>query len=176
MRKFAAAAGASLALALWTLPLGDWLGAFPAHMLRHAALIAVVPALIAPALPRLQLPLLPLAMLEAVAAWGWHLPAAHTAAALSPALRVAEQGSFLLAGLLVWWGACSRPLAGAGAVLLTSVHMTMLGTLITLAPRPLYPSCDLASQQAGGVLMLAVATPAYLLGGLFLARRGLVSG
>ena len=176
MTKAPAAAGALLALSLWTLPLADWLGAFPAHMLRHAALVAVVPALMAPALPPLRLPLLPVAMLEALAAWGWHLPAAHTAALLPPALRVAEQGSFLLAGILVWWGALSSPLAGAGALLLTSFHMTMLGALITLAPRPLYPYCDLAAQQAGGVLMLAVATPTYLIGGLILVRRGLVSG
>ena len=176
MRTLSATFGAALALALWALPLTDWLGAFQAHMLRHAMLVAVVPALLALALPPARLPLLPVALLEAAAAWGWHLPEAHTAAYLSPALRAAEQGSFLVAGTLVWWGALSRPLAGAGALLVTSVHMTMLGALVTMVPRPLYPYCDLPAQQAGGVLMLAVATPAYLLGGLILSRRALLSG
>ena len=174
-RGVLAASGAGLALALWLVPLAAWMGVFEAHMLRHALLVAVVPAAIAPVLPARGAPPLALgAVLEAAAAWGWHMPGPHLAAILSPVWRVAEQGSFLLAGLLVWWGAlAARPLAGTGALLLTSIHMTMLGAAITLAPRVLYPYSDLASQQAGAILMLAVVTPAYLLGGLAIARRAL---
>jgi putative membrane protein len=167
--------GVALAAALWTLPLADWIGGFQAHMARHALLVAVVPPLLVPLLPaRGAPPVLPAAAAEFVVAWGWHLPAAHMAAWMSPLWRVVEQGSFLLAGLAVWWGAAAaRPLAGAGGLLLTSIHMTMLGAVITLAPRVLYPYCDLEAQQTGAILMLAIATPAYLIGGLTLARRAL---
>ena len=168
--------GGALVLALWTLPLAAWLGAFEAHMLRHALLVAVVPPLLVPILPaRLAPPVLPAALLDFAVAWGWHLPGAHLAAVLSPGWRVLEQGSFLLAGLAVWWGAmAARPLAGTGGLLVTSIHMTMLGAAITLAPRVLYPYCDLPAQGRGAILMLAVVTPAYLIGGVALARRALM--
>lgn len=178
MPLIAPALGAGLAVALWTLPVGDWIGGFEAHMLRHAALVSVVPALIAPALTaRLAPPVAVGAGLEAVAAWGWHLPGAHMAALLSPMHGLAEQASFLVAGLAVWWGAfAARPLAGTGALLLTLVHMTMLGAAILLAPRVLYPYCDLDAQARGAMLMLAVVVPTYLAGGLVLARRALDDG
>ena len=174
-RHIAATLGAGLAVALWTLPLGDQIGGFPAHMLRHALLVAVVPALLAPALPARRAPPPMLAAgVEFAAAWGWHLPGAHMAALLSPALGAAEQASFLLGGLGIWWAArAASPLGGAAALLLTSIHMTMLGAAILLAPRVLYPYCDLGAQATGAMLMLAVVTPAYLLGGLALARRAL---
>lgn len=174
-RHAAAGLGAALALTVWALPLGDWLGGFQAHMLRHAFLIAVVPALIAPALPmRGAPPLLLAAGVEFAAAWGWHMPGAHMAALLRPALGAAEQASFLLAGIAVWWSArATGPLGGAVALLLTSIHMTMLGAAILLAPRVLYPYCDLDAQGIGAMIMLAIVTPAYLIGGLTHARRAL---
>ena len=64
--------------------------------------------------------------------------------------------------------------SGIGALLLTSMHMTLLGVLIGLAPRPLYgghamhgmdPMID---QQLGGVVMLMVGAASYFLGGLAL--------
>ena len=177
MRLTAPLLGAAGALAVWALPLAAWIGAFEAHMLRHALLVAVVPPLLVPILPsRLAPPVLPAALLDFAVAWGWHLPGAHLAAALSPIWRALEQGSFLFAGLAVWWSAAAaRPLAGTGGLLVTSIHMTMLGAAITLAPRVLYPYCDLVAQQRGAILMLAVVTPAYLLGGLALARRALAT-
>ena len=170
-----AALGAGLALAAWALPLIDWLGGFEASMARHALLVAVVPALIAPALPaRGAPPPLLAAGVEFAVAWGWHLPSAHMAAMTSPALAVAQQASFLLAGLGLWWSACvAQPLGGTAALLLTSVHMTMLGAAILLSPRVLYPPNDVEAQAMGAMIMLAIVTPAYLLGGLILARRAL---
>ena len=90
-----------------------------------------------------------------------------------------EQGTFLLSALLLWLAACgARGVAGVVALLLTSMHMTLLGALLTLAPRPLYPGHSgsfgldrLTDQQLGGVLMLAAAGSAYLLGGLYLGGR-----
>nr|WP_241769342.1 cytochrome c oxidase assembly protein [Sphingomonas melonis] len=59
-------------------------------------------------------------------------------------------------------------------MLVTSMHMTLLGALIGLAPRPLYmhhgPDA-LADQQLAGVVMLLVGGIAYLIGGLAMLGR-----
>ncbi|MEQ8700099.1 MAG: cytochrome c oxidase assembly protein, partial [Bauldia litoralis] len=79
------------------------------------------------------------------------------------------------AGLAIWASALSPnpPLAGAGGMLLTSMHMTLLGALLVLAGGDLYAEAcgrvpDLEGQQLGGLLMLAIGTPIYLLAGLAL--------
>ena len=180
------ALGAVLALGLvWSPALGFVAGRdFPAHMIRHMALVAIVPPLIVAAIPRwpaaMASAVLVGAVVEFAVVWGWHLPALHAFARLSTAGFIAEQASFLAAGLLVWAGALAArsPLAGAGGLLLTSMHMTLLGALMILAPRDLYSAAcgrldDLGGQQLGGVLMLAIGTPAYLLGGLWLTGRAL---
>jgi putative membrane protein len=67
-------------------------------------------------------------------------------------------------------------------LLLTSMHMTLLGALLALSPRPLYPHLHgaagltpLADQQLGGAIMLLVGGVSYLLGGLALTV-GLLRG
>lgn len=180
------ALGAALVLALvWSPALGLVAGRdFPAHMIRHMVLVAIAPPLIAAANPRwsaaLPSAVLVGAVVEFVVVWGWHLPALHAFARLSAVGFVAEQASFHAAGLLVWAGALATraPLAGAGGLLLTSMHMTLLGALMILAPRDLYSAAcgqpdDLGGQQLGGVLMLAIGAPAYLAGGLWLTGRAL---
>jgi putative membrane protein len=64
------------------------------------------------------------------------------------------------------------------ALLFTSIHMTLLGSLFTFAPRALYGQRaahghTLDDQHLGGGIMLLVGGLAYLLGGLALARSGL---
>lgn len=182
----AAALALALALALaWAAPLGRWIGGgFPAHMLAHMLLVAVAaPALVLgwpAASARLRVPVLAGAAAEFLIVWGWHLPALHGAARTSAWTWGAEQAFFLLGGLAVWAGAlrAAHPLAGAGALLLTSMHMTLLGALLVLAPRDVYAAfCgtppDLPAQQAGGLLMLGIGTPVYLAGGVWLAALGL---
>lgn len=155
------------------------LGPFTAHMLRHMTVVAL-------AAPLLVLALLPLAsfavpplmatLLEFVIVWGWHLPAMHDAAWLTPSIFAAEQLSFLLAGTLLWTSALDpeRPLAGAGALLLTTMHMTLLGALLTLSPKVLYSFCGgEADQQIGGMIMLAIGAPVYLIVGLILVGKTL---
>lgn len=178
-------AGAILTLA-WAAPLERWMGAaFPAHMLGHMALVAVAAPLLVLAWPeafgRLRVPVLAGAVLEFLIVWGWHLPALHGAARTGPVgWHLAEQGLFLLGGLAVWAGAlrASEPLAGAGALLLTSMHMTLLGALLVLSGNDLYAEIcgtapDVAAQRLGGLLMLGIGTPAYLLGGLWLTALAL---
>lgn len=58
------------------------------------------------------------------------------------------------------------------------MHMTLLGVLLALAPRPLYGEGDVscfgislsaaADQQIGGVVMLMFGACAYLVGGIVL--------
>ena len=176
--------GLGLLAALWLLPLGRGLGAdFPHHMLRHMGLVTVVAPLLVLGFPTATAPfaLSPLlgAVVEFAVVWGWHLPALHGWADGGWLGLILEQSSFALAGLLVWAG-CLRgdALAGAGGLLLTSMHMTLLGALIILAPRDLYAeicgrAADLSAQQLGGLLMLGIGTPVYLIAGLGLVAQAL---
>ncbi|MBS1300959.1 cytochrome c oxidase assembly protein [Loktanella sp. SALINAS62] len=176
--KIAGVLGLAVLLLIWAPPWGAWVGMFPAHMVRHMGLVAVAAPLLVLGFPTWTSifavsPLLA-AVLEFVVVWGFHLPAMHQAAMHSSTAFVVEQGVFLIVGLCVWAG-CLRTggLAGAGGLLLTSMHMTLLGALLTLAPRPLYRMGEmadgaLAEQQLGGMLMLAIGTPIYLVAGLWL--------
>ncbi|WP_341212312.1 cytochrome c oxidase assembly protein [uncultured Limimaricola sp.] len=175
--------GVGLLVAVWVAPLSMWLGsAFAGHMLRHMTLVALAAPLLIIGWPwvarALALHPIAAAALEFAVVWGWHLPRAHGLAYRADAGFVAEQASFLLVGLLVWAGClrASHPLAGAGGLLLTSMHMTLLGALLILAPRDLYSAwCgllpNLSGQQLGGMLMLGIGTPVYLVAGLWLTSR-----
>ena len=112
----------------------------------------------------------PASVLEFAVVWGWHAPAMRLLAIASAAGAVAEQASFLAAGAaplgLLHRPGRASPAAGAFALLLTSMHMTLLGALLALAPRPLFGegtvtclglTLDAAQdQQLGGVLMLMI--------------------
>jgi len=173
-------------IALIGLWLPDWpvlLGAFPGHMIRHIGLVAVAAPLLVwavPALRRMAPPVLPAAAFEAVIVWSAHLPLLHATARQHGSALFIEQALFLLAGIAVWSGAFRREagLAGAVGLLLTSMHMTLLGAILILAPRDLYATLcatasDLVGQQWGGMLMLAIGTPIYLVAGLALTAVAL---
>lgn len=176
---------------------------FSAHMIRHMGIVAVASPLIAAGLSRLYPTLIGLvppgfalvaSFAEFAIVWGWHAPALHDAARASTPILLVEQGAFLLAGLSLWIGAfgaasASGRAARAGgvlALLLTSMHMTLLGALLLLSPRPLYAFGDLCrpaatmtplgDQSLGGVIMLLVGGAAYLAGGLVLLRPLLGGG
>ncbi len=123
-------------------------------------------------------------VMELIIVWGWHAPALRAAAESSTLVTAAEQASFLAAGLLLWStsiaGARERihAAAGAAALLVTSIHMTLLGALLSLSQRPLFGegqvTCfglvlsDTQDQQIGGVIMLLVGAAVYLAGGVWL--------
>ncbi|NIJ29443.1 putative membrane protein [Sphingomonas insulae] len=181
-RKIALAGGLVLLPIGWTLSHHGMSG----HMAAHMIAVAIAAPLLALALqggrydpatrwPRLAAPL-PAAMIEAVIVWGWHVPALRGLAMHRPIASIAEQASFLAAGLMLWSAVLAprHRAAGVGALLVTSMHMTLLGALIGLAPRPLYmhqgPEA-LADQQVAGVIMLLVGGIAYLVGGLAMLGR-----
>jgi putative membrane protein len=185
-----------------------WLGPLPqlarraffAHMVMHMGVVAVAAPLIAFGIAGGQFdPVrraaalfapIPASVAELVVVWAWHAPALHHAARHAMAGLAAEQGTFLLAGLFVWLSAFggnarrsgSRRAAGVAGLLLTSMHMTLLGALLALTPRPLYHHTEgliglapLDDQHLGGVIMLLVGGLSYLLGGLCLTA-GLLRG
>lgn len=123
----------------------------------------------------------PATLAHAVALWAWHLPAAFVAAREAGALHALQHASFLLTALL-FWRAMAR--AGPPALLwlfLTMLHTTALGTLLTLASRPLYAPAQsafgaaLVDQQVGGLLMWIPGGTSYLLAALLVMVR-LVAG
>jgi len=195
MRRVSLAIGLLVLAAAWLGPLPALASrAFFAHMVMHVAVIAVAAPLIGVGLagstvdparrwPALFAPL-PASAIEFVVVWAWHAPALHHAARELPGALIAEQGSFLACGLLLWLSAfggadvlrATRAGAGIAGLLATSMHMTLLGTLLALAGRPLYAHAGadpagltpLEDQQLGGMIMLLVGGAAYLIGGLCL--------
>ena len=184
--------GAALATGLTLVPTGWILAVLPLGMVGHMAGHMIAVAIAAPFLalglsqgrldPARLWPglITPMAMMlvELVTVWLWHLPALRAATMTSFPLLGLEQLCFLGAGLLLWSSVlrADHRAAGIGALLLTSMHMTLLGVLIGLAPRPLYAAADhhlagmdpLIDQQLGGVLMLLVGGASYFIGGLVL--------
>lgn len=196
MRQVVLSIGLLLLAAIWLGPLlGAWRGSFASGMVAHMGLVAVAAPLIVIGLPmRWQIgasvpTALPVvaSLLELLAVWGWHAPAMRAAAEASLTVTVLEQASFLLVGLFLWAttftqrGERKHALTGAGALLLTSIHMTLLGALLALSPRSLYGAGDVTcfgmvlnagqDQQLGGVIMLLIGAIVYLAGGLVLVGR-----
>jgi putative membrane protein len=201
MRPWLALLGALVLALVWFAPLRALIpGAFSAHMTLHMAVVAVAAPLIALGVAGTRwdpvcrapwlFPALVASIAELVLVWGWHTPALHRAARESMPAFVLEQASFLLSGLWLWLavvggGERSRQRRGVGvlALLLTSMHMTLLGALLGLPPRPLYgqghahhdhtpmtaPLGALADQHLGGAIMILLGGFSYLLGGLWLS-------
>ena len=185
--RLAALVGGLAALAAaWLGPLPELARhAFSAHMTLHIAIVAICAPLIAAGIantrfdpvsrwPQLFAPM-PASIVELVVVWGWHLPALHQAARAQTAILLVEQSTFLMSGLVLWISALGgsrvhgwRAGAGVGALLFTSIHMTLLGTLFALTPRPLYGHSDVSDQHLGGAIMLLVGGASYLAGGLWL--------
>ncbi|TBY81976.1 MULTISPECIES: cytochrome c oxidase assembly protein [Rhizobium] len=194
MKNLALVAGIfALCLAL-TLLATSWNdGSLTAHMIVHMTTVAIAAPLLAIAVsgrrpdPAVHLPWFgPLlaSVAELLVVWLWHMPALRRLAETRLDAMLLEQASFLLAGILLWT-ACFRRheegtqrLAGIIGLLFTSIHMTLLGVLLTLAPRPLYGVGDVTclgfalsrdtDQQLGGVVMLLVGAASYMLGAIIL--------
>jgi putative membrane protein len=192
--RWRAAIGCAVLAAAWLGPLPALSrDSFSAHMTMHMLVVAVAAPLFALGLagsrsdpvrrrPRLFAPV-PASIVELVVVWAWHAPALHHAARSDRLIFAIEQATFLGAGLLLWLSVlgggalrtANRAGAGIVALLLTSMHMTLLGALLALSPRPLYrhhaaggPLSAIDDQHLGGAIMLVVGGAAYLLGGVAL--------
>lgn len=196
MRFLSLAAAVGILYAAWFGPLPELAGSsFVAHMLVHVAVVALAAPLIGAwvtaspgiidRIPRSLLSPIPASVFEFIVIWGWHTPMLHELARISAVAYGLEQALFVVASVLLWTSALHRGApgnAGPGviALLLTSMHMILLGTLLTLAPRPLYTHAilsvgdiyaQLAAQRIGGMLMLIGGGLPYLAGGLYLVNR-----
>ena len=196
MKRAALWSGLLLLAIIWAGPLLDAdRESFAAHMLAHMGVVAIAAPLIAIGLSgtrwdfvgrrRLISPITA-SLIELAVVWVWHAPALRSAAQISLPVTIAEQASFLVAGLVLWISCLGgnrdeQGAAGAFALLLTSIHMTLLGALLALTPRPLYGFETVTclgltleagqDQQLGGVLMLLIGAAVYLAGGVALLAR-----
>jgi putative membrane protein len=108
-------------------------------------------------------------ILHGAALWIWHLPTLYQAAVKNDGIHALMHACFLFTAALFWWalvhGRYGR--LGYGIAVLyvftTGIHSTVLGALMTLAPRPWYAIyreraplghvVPLADQQLAGLLM-----------------------
>jgi putative membrane protein len=198
MRRLLLLSGVAALAAAWLGPLPELARqSFAAHMTMHMIVVAVAAPLVALGvsgtatdpvrrMPGLFVPI-PASVIEAIVVWSWHAPVLHSAARHATHILLVEQASFIAAGLLLWLAVLggdrenhrARVGAGVGALLFTSMHMTLLGALFALANRPLFAHAStgpaalspLADQQIGGTVMLLVGGVSYLAGGLWLTAR-----
>jgi len=193
-RAYALSAGAALLALTWAGPLPENVPrSFLAHMTMHMSVVAVAaPLLVLGMRPRTgtvlqRVSMSPLlaatALFDLIVIWGWHTPLAHEAARTRPLFLAAEQASFLLVALLLWSSALyprsgQGRLFGAGILLFTSMHMSLLGVLISLAQTPIcrklpqdpppFGLTTMQDQQIGGLMMLGIGGTVYLAAGLLL--------
>lgn len=126
-------------------------------------------------------------VLHGVAIWIWHVPPLFLAALGSQSLHWLQHASFLGTGLLFWW-AMLRPRQrrggygrSVGHLFATSMHTGLLGALLTLSPRPWFPTAGglgftpLEDQQLGGLLMWFPGCMVYAIAALVLAGRWIMA-
>jgi putative membrane protein len=122
--------------------------------------------------------------LHAAALWLWHAPALFIATLRSDAIHAAQHISFLASALLFWWALLDHHagrLSYGGAVLYvftTAIHTSVLGALLTFAPRvwyspyiataPAWHFTALEDQQLGGLIMWVPAGTLLAIVGLLL--------
>jgi len=175
---------------------------FSAYMLQHLILQLAAPPLLLLALPPSGDGAPKLSLRAAAAFWAggvgamwiWHDPALCNAVLGSPALRLFQQASLVLAGLAFWWPVAGPrrewrlpPLLGIVYLFTACLGCTILGIVITFAPAELYSRyfhaaaapllfkewalTPAADQRLGGLLMWAPACLVYVIGILGLLNR-----
>ena len=122
-------------------------------------------------------------VLHGAAIWIWHAPSLLDATLENETLHRFQHIAFLGTGLIFWWAIVRAPRRtygiGAFHVFATMLHTSLLGALLTLAPRVFYPlqTADAArfglqpieDQQLAGLFMWIPGGAVYLMAGLVLA-------
>ncbi|MBV9481071.1 MAG: cytochrome c oxidase assembly protein [Acidobacteria bacterium] len=127
-------------------------------------------------------------LVHAAAIWLWHAPALFIAALDSEFMHAAQHLSFLGSALIFWWALIENHtgrLGHGGAVLYvftTAIHTSVLGALLTFAPRVWYAPYEirlaghltaLEDQQIGGLIMWIPAGTLLTVIGLLLLIKSL---
>ncbi len=124
---------------------------------------------------------------QAIVLWAMHAPGVVTAALRTPALHLAMQ-VVLFAVALWFWIAVFAQAGRSGwramaALLVTGKLFCLLGILLALAPRAIYPlageahghglaaEAALADQQLAGLMMIVACPLTYVLAGVVIAAR-----
>ena len=123
-------------------------------------------------------------VLHGAALWIWHLPSLFQAAVADAGIHAWMHVTFVFTAALFWWalvhGRYGRLGYGVGVlyVFTTGLHSTLLGALLTLAPRPWYAIYSaraaalgrdpLEDQELGGLLMWVPFGIVFLVIGLAL--------
>jgi cytochrome c oxidase assembly factor CtaG len=150
--------GQPLQAMLWVLP-AAWREAW-ARFAGRRATVAMWQALTGP---------LVVFLLHALALWLWHAPRLYEAALGHDGVHAVQHVSFVLTAALFWWGMVHGRYGRRGYgiavlyVFLTAIHSSILGALMTIAPRVWYPAYvaagaqwqvdALVDQQLAGLLM-----------------------
>jgi putative membrane protein len=107
-------------------------------------------------------------LVSALALWIWHIPWLFDQTLRSDWIHAAQHTTFLVTAVVFWWPVLNRtPALGYGGALVyvftTILHTSVLGALLTFAPRPWYSSYVLTApawhvsaledQQIGGLIM-----------------------
>lgn len=184
---FVAALLALVPALVWPLE-GMARASLAAHMVQHMLIIAVAPPLLVASRP--SLPLLkgrpsagafiryatrpPCAfVLHACAVWIVHTPAALRAAVHDPIVHVLEHALLFGSAVLLWWSLRRGGANAAGAASLwtlgTMIHTSVLGALLSFAPRLLYSGYTMDDQQLAGLIMWVPGGLLYLAAGLSFA-------
>jgi putative membrane protein len=117
-------------------------------------------------------------IIHAIAIWSWHIPFLFDAAVTHIAVHRLQHLSFFLAAVLFWWAILVKSDYGPGAwhLFLTMLHTSVLGALMTLAPRVLYITqadripishlTPLEDQQLAGLIMWIPGGAIYAAGAI----------
>ena len=123
-------------------------------------------------------------VLHGLALWIWHVPALFESALHHDGVHALQHISFVVTAALFWWGMVEGRYGRAGYgvgvlyVFLTALHSTVLGALLTVAPRTWYQSYEiaaveqrvdaLADQQLAGLVMWVPSGVIFIVIGLAL--------
>jgi putative membrane protein len=127
-------------------------------------------------------------LISALGLWVWHLPWLFDKTLQNDWMHAAQHTTFLLTALLFWWP-LTNPTSrfGYGAAIIyvftTALHTSILGALLTFAPRPWYSPylataplwhwTALEDQQLGGLIMWIPAGTLLIAVGLWLLVKWL---
>ena len=136
----------------WRLPVGRWFQSAPVARSWHVVSGPITATI-----------------LHALALWLGHLPAVYQATLRSEAIHTMQHLAFFLTAALFWWalvhGRYGRMGYGVavGYVFVTAAHSGLLGALIALSPKVIYPVYGAAGarwgidpiedQQLAGIIM-----------------------